>query len=100
MINDAKEKKLLAKMSPELLQYIQVFGKFKDEAAPSPEVIIRVKGNAEKFYKNNLDTANYILLFIKENLIHVHCKPRMLLDIADMDNIEYMDIVTGAYEPM
>jgi hypothetical protein len=100
MINDAQKKKLLTKMSPELFQYIQVFGKFKDEAAPSPEIIIRVKRNAEEFYNNHLDAANFILLFIKGNSIHVHCKPRLLLDIVDMENIEFMDIVIGLYEPM
>lgn len=70
-------------------------------AAPAPEIEIKVKGSPKEFYEKYLkNDSKYILLEIDSNSVHIHCKPRYLLKLIDLDEIEYMDKAPGLFEPM
>jgi hypothetical protein len=88
-------------MGPELSLYVDVFGNFTDEAAPSPEVEVKVKGSAKEFYQKYLNNDKYILLdIVGSNSLRIHSKPHYLLQLASLDEVEYMEKVPGLYEPM
>lgn len=96
-----KKKWDFSRISPELSAYIDAFGEFRDEAAPAPEIEIKVKGSPKEFYQKYLnDDIKYILLYFTSNSIHIHSKPRYLLRLLDLEAVEYMDKVPGIYEPM
>jgi hypothetical protein len=88
------------KIGPELSNYIKAFADFKDEAAPAPEVEIKVKGLAKEFYQKYLSGDEYILKDMGHDSIRMNCKPRFLLRLLKLDELEYMDKVPGIYEPM
>src|SRR5690606_25784745 len=88
------------KISEDLAEYIDQFRNFSDAAAPAPEVEIKVKIPSKTFYQKYLNTKKYILLELKPNLIYIHCKPKYLLPLLELEDVEYMKRVPGIYEPM
>lgn len=93
-------KRNLKKIGPELSLYMDVFGNFTDQAAPSPEVEVKVKGSAKEFHQKYLNNDKYILLDIGSNSLRIHSKPRYLLQLVNLSEVEYMEKVPGLYEPM
>lgn len=89
------------KISEELSLYMDVFSKFKDAAAPAPEVEIKVKGSPKEFYEKYLKNDNsYIFLKIDSDSIHVHCKPRHLSRLLEFDEIKYIGKGSELFESM
>ena len=83
-----------------MAEYIDQFGNFSDDAAPAPEVEIKVKIPSKIFHQKYLNSSKYILMELKPNIIYIHCKPRYLLPLLELEELEYMKKVPGIYEPM
>ncbi|MGQ0791035.1 MAG: hypothetical protein ACT4NJ_02285 [Nitrosopumilaceae archaeon] len=96
----SKRKWDLKRIGKDLANYIDAFEGFSDDAAPAPEVEIKVKGTPLEFYNKYLDKETYFLLYATSDALHVHCKPRHLTSLLKNTDVEYMDIVPGIYEPM
>ena len=89
------------KIGEDLSIFLDRFLNFADNAVPSPEIEIKIKDSAREFYeKYIMNDERYVILNIGTNVIHLHCKPRDLLRLIDLDEVEYMDKVSGLYEPM
>jgi hypothetical protein len=88
------------KISEDLAEYIEQFSNFSDDAAPAPEVEIRVKIPSIQFYQKYLNSNKYIIMELKPNVIYLHCKPKYLLPLLGLEELEYMKKVPGIYEPM
>lgn len=94
-----KEKWPVTKADKELLSYLAAFADFTDTAAPSPEVEIKVKDSGKEFYEKYLKGNNCFLLSVSGSIIHAHCKPRYILRLLELDEVEYIKKVPGIYEP-
>lgn len=89
------------KVGENLSFFLERFLNFADNAVPSPEIEIRIKISAREFYEKYLaNDERYFILDIGNNVIHLHCKPRHLLRLIDLEEVEYIDKVSGLYEPM
>lgn len=95
-----KIKKNSDKIGEDLLIYLERFANFSDEAAPSPEIEIKVKGSAKEFFEKYLKDSRYFLLDLNSSIIHLHCKPRHILRLIDLEELIYINKVSGLYEPM
>jgi hypothetical protein len=87
-------------MSEELAEYVELFSKFSDDAAPAPEIEIKVKGSSTEFRQKYLADKKYIVIEVKPDFIYLHCKPKYLLPLLDLEEVVHLEKVPGIYEPM
>jgi hypothetical protein len=87
-------------MSEELAEYIELFSKSSDDAAPAPEIEIKVKSSSTEFCQKYLKDKKYIVIETKPGFIYLHCKPKYLLPLLDLEEVEHLEKVPGIYEPM
>ena len=87
-------------MSQDLAEYVDQFRNFSDDAAPAPEVEIKVKGSSTEFCRKYLTDKKYIVIEVKPGFVYLHCKPKYLLPLLDLEEVEHLERVPGIYEPM
>jgi hypothetical protein len=87
------------KADEDLLAYIQAFNNTDDKAAPAPYVEIKVAGSGKEFYEKYLKDDDSFLLSIDSDIIRIHCKPRVLINLLQLDQVLYIRKIPGIYEP-